>query len=360
MDVYSEVSKLQLHAAFPKVDIDTVNDILNQCNGDAAEARTHLASMFGGEAPQPRIASATPVKSPPQPARKPIPLGVVHCSPNRGVPKPQAVPAALFPKEIKAEDPKDPASREDMNRLRLDNGHGPNVMKGNFGSNASSGVQHSALLDLMNISLPVPPAKETTPTRRLARPGMFDSYGGFVPFEKPVPANNTPDLPPELQLLLQPPPNASLQPAYSAGFAPRGWDDDDAGEQENQGKAAEVSTPGTAMPISDADAASSASKAFVSSPIRTPAVKGLAAETGSEGFCTPDGKSSFDDAAATVEFLQSMFSAMDGGLVADVLHGVDNNTDAAIEKLMAVQASTSNLPLCCCAHIQWISSCIED
>ncbi|BDA46923.1 probable NEDD4-binding protein 2 at C-terminar half [Coccomyxa sp. Obi] len=45
-----------------------------------------------------------------------------------------------------------------------------------------------------------------------------------------------------------------------------------------------------------------------------------------------------DDEGSKLEFLQGVFSSMDPALVADVMHGVENNAEAAMDKLMALQA----------------------
>ena len=45
----------------------------------------------------------------------------------------------------------------------------------------------------------------------------------------------------------------------------------------------------------------------------------------------------------TVHALQGMFVSMDAGLVADVFHGCAYNADAAMEKLMNVQACPVHL-----------------
>jgi hypothetical protein len=190
--------------------------------------------------------------------------------------------------------------------------------------------------DLMTVLVPSHDP-EPVPSLGFARPVVSNS-GSPVSGEhvsekpvlgKPVQVCRPTELPPELEHLLHPPP----PPAGS--FEPGGWDNEDGGQI-----GAQAASNGTQASKQNNTAPAESNISIIEELLRGPEAK---AESGQDG----DG----DSCSTKLDFMQSMFSTMDAGVVADVLHGVNYDTEAAIEKLTAVQV----VFLCPCQHYQSLS-----
>lgn len=301
MDIMQEISLMQLHAAFPSLDVDTVNDVLKECDGDAAQAKARIESVFGTAS---AAMLATPIQSPVRAvADEPWSphmktkmkmnsfVGTSVSAPCTSRPNgcaASSVPADLFPVSP-------PSCSEQCAPGSQPKRIGKLIQSGNK-SPSSPATVTSLPPSLLDSLMPAP-----KPRASLAKPV---SLGVQPPGQSSAAA-----LPPSLQYLLSPPPPAAPSPG-AATFEPGGW------EEIGVGKGVEQQS------IKAVHAAAGSSAAHESAPATYNGVPG--------------------DQGSNLEFLQGMFYSMDAALVADVLHGVDDDLDAAIEKLMGVQVSFSS------------------
>ncbi|EIE21946.1 hypothetical protein COCSUDRAFT_42961 [Coccomyxa subellipsoidea C-169] len=247
MNVMQEINILKLHAAFPKLDVDTVNDVLKECGGDTALAQAHIHFS--------KTSSSQ----------------VAQCSPTR-LPTRIVTPDQKFKRS-----PTKPPTP------------------------TSASLTPSILQTLMPPAPTQPAAPLPTPKRALRKP--LPQPLPLDPDEPEpqmaAPAKKPAALPLHLQHLLSPPPPTATRTPPPTKFEPGGWEETGAQETLKHGP----------------------------QPIQQDLSAGPSA--------APSGGAS--DEESKLEFLQGMFAGMDAALVADVLQGVDDNAEAAIEKLMALQ-----------------------
>lgn len=323
MDLAQELNRMQLHAAFPKMDVDTVNDVFDACGGDAAQTRAMLLSMFGSTD---TAAVPTPVQSPTScgksvpwspvtaPGKSSIRTGrpilklsssVSGTSDQKSLDKPGhmiSCVASVGP----------PTTLQDQDRMpkRL----ASPVQVGTIITSPPTAKLTASLLSSLMPPAPQPapiPASTQTVEKRPVRP----------PLPRPVPLDGEPQtptparfpLPPHLEYLLCPPTLPAVSSPGSAKFEQGGW-----GESAHSSP---VVPEGRYLPLHMRTA----------SPVaRAPAP---ASDLLGKSGASPDNEGS------KLEFLHGVFSSMDPALVADVMHGVENNAEAAMRKLLALQVT---------------------
>lgn len=311
MNIMQEISILKLHAAFPKLDVDTVNDVLKECGGDASEAEAKIRAVFGNSSSS---AVVTPVQSPtrgagvpwsPVPGQRLVNNASEDTNNFNSVFKP---PTASRPVAQVNSITDSISGRAVLSPTRIVTP----LPKGNCSPNKQetpSSLTPSVLDSLM------PPAPQTapapTPERafKLPLPLPLPLEPEAPKLQPAAPVNNPMTLPPHLQHLLSLPP-AAVRTQPPANFEPGGWEE----EPEALGTPKQAAQPPQAT---------------------------LASSTAAPKPASPDEMSKLD-------FLQGMFAGMDAALVADVLQGVNDNAEAAIEKLMALQVC--EMPSCALSH----------
>ncbi len=313
MNVMQEINILKLHAAFPKLDVDTVNDVLKECGGDTALAQAHIQSVFGSSGSG---ALVTPVQSPPR-----------ECgTPWSPVPGQRLVNNAIDARvgfasldsalntadctRVNGSFSKTPSSRVAQcspTRLPTRIVTPDQKFKGSPTkppTPTSASLTPSILQSLMPPAPTQPAAPLPTPKRALRKP--LPQPLPLDPDEPEpqmaAPAKKPAALPLHLQHLLSPPPPTATRTPPPTKFEPGGWEETGAQETLKHGP----------------------------QPVQQDLSAGPSA--------APSGGAS--DEESKLEFLQGMFAGMDAALVADVLQGVDDNAEAAIEKLMALQVGS--------------------
>ncbi|CAL8471542.1 g11084 [Coccomyxa elongata] len=182
----------------------------------------------------------------------------------------------------------------------------------NITSLATAKLTASLLSSLM------PPAPQPAPTPTSTQ--TVEKRPVKPPLPRPVPLDDEPQtptpartpLPPHLEYLLCPPTMPAVSSPGSTKFKQGGWGESAGSSPVVPESPCQPPHMTTASPVAGAPA---------------PATDLLGKPSGAP-----------DDEGSKLEFLQGVFSSMDPALVADVMHGVENNAEAAMQKLMALQA----------------------
>ena len=325
MDLAQELNRIQLHAAFPKLDVDTVNDVYNECGANASVARARLLSVFGSTG---TVATFTPVQSPTS-GQDRVPWSPVTAPgqnsiqnefttgklPNSvaGYQKSPEKPGRLINCVASVGSPNTP---QGQNRIlkSLPKKLGTPVQVGTSVRSPPNAELTATLLNEL-----MPPAPQPAPAP--ASGSNVQKRPVKKPLPRPVPLDVEPQtpqpaktpLPPHLEYLLSPPNVPAASSPGSLTFEQGGWEESAGDSQVVPESSCQPPQMSTASPLAGAPA---------------PAV-----ELDGKSDGRPESQSS------KLEFLQGVFSSMDPALVADVMQGVENDAEAAMDKLMALQVT---------------------